>query len=112
MTRIAARKPLQTRVVFADEHQRDFLYFISSNISTSGIFVETKIPLTSGTRVFLKFSLYEGDAPIQVAAVVIRIHEKRRGPGRQKPISPGMGLKFQGLSRADYSKIEEFVGGI
>lgn len=112
MTRIAARKPLQTRVIFADEQQHDFLYFISSNISTSGIFVETKLQLKSGTRIFLKFSVYEGDPPIQVAAEVIRTHEKKRGPGRKKAINPGVGLKFLGLSRVDFVKIANFVNAI
>lgn len=109
--RISPRKTLQTRVVFEDEFSEDFLYFISSNISTSGIFIQSKLHLKAGTRVFLKFRLYDDDAPIHVAAEIMRQLTKKRGPGRKKPITPGVGLKFLGLSQKDFKKIEEFMAG-
>lgn len=107
--RIAPRKPLQTRVVFQDEFGDAFLYFISDNISSSGIFIQTSLPLRPGTKVLLKFSLYEGLEPIEVSAEVIRFQDKRRGPGRHRPITKGIGLKFLGLSTEDFQKIENFV---
>ncbi len=109
--RISPRKTIQTRVVFEDEFGDDFLYFISTNISTSGIFVQTSLLLKAGTRVFLKFHLYDEDAPIHVAAEVARQMAKKRGPGRKKPVIPGIGLKFMGLSQADYLRIEGFLAG-
>lgn len=112
MSRISPRKILKARVIFEDEFGEDFLYFISSNISTSGIFIQTTLPLASGTKVFLKFCLYVGDSPIRVAAEVMRQFTERRGPGRKKPIVPGIGLKFLGLSQDDFLKIEKFMAGV
>ncbi|OVE80816.1 hypothetical protein BVY03_05400 [bacterium K02(2017)] len=109
--RISPRKTLQTRVIFEDEYGDDFLYFISSNLSTSGIFIQTKLSLKAGTKVFLKFCLYVDDAPIKVAGEVMRQITKKRGPGRKKPIIPGVGLKFLGLSQKDFKKIETFMRG-
>lgn len=108
--RISPRKPLKTRVVFQDEHHNDFLYFVSDNISTSGLFVTTDLKFAPGSKVFLKFTLFEGSPPIQVTAEVMRLHEQRRGPGRKRPITPGLGLKFLGLRPEDYARIHDFVG--
>lgn len=109
--RIAPRKSFQTRVVFEDEFNAEFLYFISKDISTSGIFIQTKLGFKAGTKVFLKFSLYEGEKPIEVAGEVMRFHDKKRGPGRKKPVTTGVGLKFLGLSREDLRRIENFIQG-
>jgi uncharacterized protein (TIGR02266 family) len=107
--RIAPRKPFQTRVVFEDEFNEEFLYFVSTNLSTSGIFIQTKLALVPGTKAFLKFSLYEGESPVQVAAEITRFHDKKRGPGRKKPVTTGIGLRFLGLSRSDFQRIEKFI---
>ncbi|MBI2400538.1 MAG: SulP family inorganic anion transporter, partial [Deltaproteobacteria bacterium] len=48
----------------------------------------------AGTRVFLKFSLFEGEKPIEVAAEIMRFHDKKRGPGRKRPVTTGVGLKL------------------
>ncbi|MBU0506578.1 MAG: PilZ domain-containing protein [bacterium] len=109
--RISPRKTIQTRVIFEDEFNEGILYFISSDISTSGVFIQTKLPLKAGTRVFLKFCLYMEDKPIHVAAEVMRQMTKKRGPGRKKPITPGVGLKFLGLSHKDFKRIEAFMAG-
>lgn len=107
--RIAPRKPFQTRVVFEDEFNEEFLYFVSTNISATGIFIQTKLPFKPGTRVLLKFSLHEGEEPISVAAEIMRFHDRKRGPGRKKPVTTGVGLKFLGLSREDLQKVEDFI---
>ena len=108
-SRIAKRVPLKTRVSFEDERGQEFQHFVSSNISLSGIFIETDLPLKTGTKVFLKFNLPESTPPIRTAAEVTRLHEKKRGPGRRKPITPGIGLRFLGLSREDFARIEDFM---
>ena len=82
--RISPRKALRTRVIFEDELNEEFLYFLSTDISLSGIFIESDIELQSHTKLFLKFSLYEGDAPIQVTGEVIRIQEPPHHRGRRK----------------------------
>lgn len=107
--RLAERKSLQTRVIFLDEFGHDFLYFISANISLSGVFIQTTLPLKPQTEVLLKFSLYEGDEPIVVSAEVMRLVESHRGPGRKKQIIKGLGLKFLGLSDKDFDQIYHFI---
>ncbi|MBF0104761.1 MAG: PilZ domain-containing protein [Deltaproteobacteria bacterium] len=109
--RISPRKTLQTGVVFEDEFDEDFLYFISSDISISGIFIQSRLPLKAGTKVFLKFCLFVDDKPIRVAAEVMRQIIQKRGPGRKKPVTPGIGLKFTGLSQEDFKRVEKFMGG-
>ncbi|EKD51962.1 MAG: hypothetical protein ACD_62C00150G0004 [uncultured bacterium] len=109
--RISPRKMLQTRVIFEDEFHDEIFYFISKNISASGIFIQSKLPLSAGTRVFLKFCLNLEDKPIHVAAEVMRQINKKRGPGRRRPVTPGIGLKFMGLSQSDFKRIEAFLRG-
>lgn len=107
--RISPRKILQTRVIFEDEFNEEFLYFTSTDISVSGIFIQSKLPFKSGTKVFLRFSLYEGDDPIRVTGEVMRFIDKKRGPGRRRPVTAGVGLKFLGLSDADFLRVKTYV---
>lgn len=109
--RLSPRKPFQTRVVFEDEFGEELVYFVSTNISSSGIFIQTRLPFKAGTKVFLKFSLAEGSAPIRAAAEITRFHDRRRGPGRKKPVTTGLGLRFLGLSRDDFTRVENFILG-
>ncbi len=110
--RLSPRKPLKTRVVFEDEFNDEFLYFLSTDLSLSGIFIETTLPFQNQTKVFLKFSLYEGDASIQVTGEIIRLSKPPPGPGRKKAEPPkGLGIRFLGLKSEDLKKIENFVGG-
>ncbi len=109
--RISPRKKLKTRVIFEDEFSEDFLYFLSTDISLSGIFIESTMPLQNHTKVFLKFSLYEGDPPIEVTGEVTRLLDKKRGRGRRKKDErTGIGLRFLGLESRDLSRIEAFIG--
>lgn len=108
--RIAPRKTLKTRVIFEDEFSDEFVYFLSTDISLSGIFIESNILLESQTKVLLKFSLYEDDPPIQVTGEVARIVELRRGPGRRKKNEKvGVGIRFLGLNHEDLRRIERFI---
>lgn len=108
--RISPRKSFRTRVVFEDEFSEEFLYFLSTDISLSGIFIESNIPLKHLTKLFLKFSLYEGEKPIQVTGEVTRIMEPKRGRGRRKKkASVGVGIRFLGLDHDDLKRIEKFI---
>lgn len=109
--RISPRKKLRTRVVFEDELSDAFLYFFSTDISLSGIFIESKVTLLPHSKLFLRFSLYEGDAPIIVTGEVARLKGKRRGRGRRKAHEKtGIGIRFLGLSAENLKKIEQFIG--
>lgn len=108
--RVSPRKALQTRVVFEDEFSEGFLYFLSTDISYSGLFIESTIPLQIGTKVFLKFALYEGEKPITITAEVARIMGNNRGRGRPKKNKKiGIGLRFIGLKPSDLERIQNFI---
>ena len=106
--RIAPRKNFVTEVIFEDEFGCEFLYFWSENISASGLFIRTDLALNPGTKVFLKFKLNDTAIPIRTAALVMRQHGQKRGPGRKKPVAQGVGLKFTSLAPKDFMKLQEF----
>lgn len=106
--RIAPRKNFVTEIIFEDEFGREFLYFWSENISASGLFIRTNLALKAGTKVFLKFRLKPNATPIRATAIVMRQHGQKRGPGRKKPIQPGVGLKFTSLAPKDFIRLQEF----
>ncbi|MBI2340255.1 MAG: PilZ domain-containing protein [Deltaproteobacteria bacterium] len=109
--RISPRKNLRTRVIFLDEFGDDFIYFLSTDLSISGIFIESPISFQTGTKVLLKFSLYEGDKPIFVTGEIARFMGERRGRGRRpkkrRPV--GIGIRFMGLQPEDLRRIESFI---
>lgn len=111
--RLSPRKRLRTRVIFEDEFSEDFLYFLSTDISLSGIFIESNIQLQENTKLFLKFSLFEGDQPIQVTGEVVRTMEpiRKRGRPSKKKIPFGIGIRFLGLAPHDLQRIESFIRG-
>lgn len=108
--RISPRKPLKTRVIFEDEFGEDFLYFLSTDISLSGLFIESNIKFVPSTKMFLKFSLHENEAPIQVTGEITRMTDPKRTRGRpKKDRRVGIGIRFLGLSASDMKRIERFV---
>lgn len=108
--RIFPRKTLQTRVLFEDEFSEEFLYFLSTDLSASGLFIESSIHLQNRTKVFLKFSLQEGEAPIQVTGEVMRLMDNARKRGRKpKNRKLGIGIRFLGLRPEDLIRIEKFI---
>lgn len=80
----------------------------STDVSISGIFLETHLRLAHRTKVFIRFSLYEGDPPITVTGEIMRSVK-----GRQvKPKGlMGVGVRFLGLKVSDLKKIRNFVLG-
>lgn len=107
--RVSPRKNLRTRVFFEDDANDELLYFLSTDLSLSGIFIESEMSLQEHSKVFLKFSIFDGDEPIRVTAEVTRWMEEKRGPGRRKKQKKGIGLRFIGLSLPDLKKIEQYI---
>lgn len=103
--RLFPRKQLRTRVVFEDETGEGFVYFYTTDISVGGLFFESDIPLKIGTRVFLSFSLREGEPPIRATGQVVRA-EKESGGGF---FILGMGIKYLDLPEAAREAIDRFV---
>ncbi|MBI3609824.1 MAG: PilZ domain-containing protein [Nitrospirae bacterium] len=70
-----------------------------SEISIGGIYLVTKQGFPMGTRITLRFKLYDADErPIQVQARVLYIHE-----------GVGVGLGFVGLNSGDRARIVKFI---
>ena len=79
--RVFPRKQLRTSVVFEDETGEGFIYFYTTDISVGGLFFESDIPLKVGTKVFLSFSLHQGEPPIKATGQVIRIEKESGSAG-------------------------------
>lgn len=108
--RISPRKALKTRVIFEDEFGEGFLYFLSKDISLSGIFVESELHFSEGAKVFLKFSLHEDDEPIQVTGEITRLDERLHARGRRpRSFHPGLGIRFLGIAHHDLARVEAFI---
>jgi uncharacterized protein (TIGR02266 family) len=74
-------------------------------VSLGGIFLESDIPLKLGTRVFLSFTLKEGELPIRSTAQVVRVE---REPNESLPVV-GMGVQFVDLPEEAKKKIQEYI---
>lgn len=108
--RRAPRRELRTRVEFLDEFGQPFLKFYSIDLSLFGLFLESPIRFVDHAKVMLKFWLDENEAPIEVSGEIARNLEPPRGPGRKrKDRVTGFGIRFLGLSPADFERIGKFV---
>ena len=103
--RVYQRKTLRAQVVFLDESQEEFIYFYSTDLSLGGIFLESDIPLKTGTKVSLSFSLPYGDSRIRAEALVVR-NEKR---SVDSDSIVGVGVQFTHLPEKEKKLIEDFI---
>lgn len=103
--RIFPRKTLRSQVIFEDETGEGFIYFYSIDVSLGGLFLESDIPLKLGTRVFLSFTLKEGEPPIRTTGQVVRVE---RETSDFLPVV-GMGVRFLDLGEMAKRTIQEFV---
>ncbi len=85
-----------------DERRKDLLL---STLSANGAFLETPLPLPSGTRLELEIPLPDG--PLRVQALVARRHEAGRSGPAALPC--GMGVAFSGLDEAASGRLKRFV---
>lgn len=104
--RIFPRKVLRTQIIFEDESGEGFIYFYSTDVSLGGIFLESDIPLKLGTKVFLSFTLGEGERPLRATARVVRVE---RDPSDILPVI-GMGVQFVDFPEEVKQKIQEYIG--
>lgn len=90
------RIPIQLKVnmEYPNNH---YLFEYSSNLSQSGIFIQTDDPLSPGTHVHLQFSLPDQHL-IRTRGEVIWVNDDDES-------EPGMGVKFLGLSLEDRERI-------
>src|SRR5262245_16771456 len=92
--RLAPRVPLTVKVQLF--HRGVEIQAYSTDISTTGIFVETPRPLPVGSVVLLGFTLGAGTRKtIQAEGRVVQVRPADEGSGQGS--LPGMGIMFQGF---------------
>lgn len=107
--RLAIRKDWKGKVIFEDERGEPLLYVFSDNISESGIFLESDIPMQAGSRAFLSFTLPNG-AEVRTVGEVVRVKSGPAKSGRKDPVRMGMGVRFLSLSEDQRRRISAFCG--
>ncbi len=107
--RLSARKDWRGKVIFEDEYGEPLVYIFSENISESGIYLASDIPLQIGTRAFLSFTLPNG-AEVRTSAEVVRVKLDATKSGRKNPARIGMGVRFLGLTEDQCRRIRAFCG--
>lgn len=93
--RLSLRVPIQLKVD-VESPNNHYLFEYSSNLSQSGIFIQTTEPVKPGTLLHLQFSLPD-DHRIRTRGEVIWVNEEDE--------EPGMGVKFLGLMKKDKDRI-------
>ncbi len=82
-----------------------FITDYTKDLSKGGIFIKTSLPLEVGTRVRLRLTLPDGDAPFALDGVVKWVSTLRE---REKHPS-GMGVEFVDFSDEVKNKIENLI---
>jgi type IV pilus assembly protein PilZ len=104
--RVHPRRTLRSQVIFEDESGEGFIYFYSTDVSLGGLFLESDIPLKLGTRVFLSFTLRDGESPIRLVGRVVRVERETA----ESLSVVGMGVQFSDLTESARQAIENYVG--
>ncbi len=105
-------KSLLERVIFEaaikyQSLQENNLTGFSSNLSTGGLYLRTKLPLKVGDTLTLSFSLPGQEQPISCDARVAWTNFEKK---RAKPdYASGVGLQFLNLADEDKSLLTEFL---
>ncbi len=106
--RVHTRKPVQVEVTLGSES--NFFLGFSENVSDGGLFVATHDGIRPiGERFPLTFTLPGHIEPIFCLVEVAWVREYRED-ATPRDGSPGMGVRFVGLSLEDQQTISEFVG--
>ncbi len=75
---------------------------VTANVSGGGLFIKTSKSLPKGERFILKLQLPDGSDPIKIGA---EVSWSRTKTDPDKIASPGMGVKFIQLSKADLKRL-------
>lgn len=105
--RLRPRKDWRGKVTFEDERGEPLVYVFSENISDSGIYLASDIPMQLGTRAFLSFTLPSG-AEIRTVCEVVRVRQQPAKSVRSTPAREGMGVRFLDLTADQRSRITAF----
>ena len=80
------------------------------DVSSGGLFIESKALLDKGVKLELSFSLAEGKGNIRVGAEVVRVVES--GSLLNSELGRGFGVHFLDLSEDDQAAINDYVYGL
>lgn len=105
--RLSPRKDWKGKVVFEDERGEPLVYVFSDNISESGIYLASDIPMQLGSRAFLSFTLPNG-AEVRTVGEVVRVKSMPAKSAHQDPVRMGMGIRFLSLSEDQRRRISAF----
>jgi type IV pilus assembly protein PilZ len=84
-----------------------FLFAYITDVSATGIFVQTRGPEPIGTRLNLRFMVPGQAKPFELEGEVIWVNPYR--PGDRENLNPGMGVRFMDLTQADRERLAELV---
>lgn len=105
--RLTPRKDWRGKVIFEDERGDPLIYVFSENISPSGIFLATEVPIQLGSKAFLSFTLPDG-VEVRTVGEVVRI-QRESTPGKAQEVSRlGMGIRFISLTNDQMARIQRF----
>lgn len=79
---------------------RDFIKDYTENVSRGGMFVRTKNPYNKGDLVDLYLHIPGLETPIKLKCEVVHIRRTE---------TPGVGVKFIGITKADRDRIVEYI---
>lgn len=97
---------LEHPVLVAYRSVEHFLSSLGTNLSSAGVFVNTKDPLPVGTRVRLLISLPDRAPPVPLVGEVVRVQEAAEG------LDPGMGVEFVDTGADAQARLESWVQGL
>jgi len=93
--------------IFHGPYQKEILTDYSVNMSTGGVFIESRMILPEGAEMTVKFNLPNTDRIIVARATVAWVNSPA---ALKKPsLPPGMGLQFLDLSLDDLHTIRAFL---
>jgi uncharacterized protein (TIGR02266 family) len=102
------RIPLEVPVFF--EGAESLLVGYTRDLSPSGIFVQTAVPIEIGMRCALAFPLPGRDSKVHVIGRVVRSVPPETSPGSSDMRIPGMGVEFERFEGAtDRRAIEAYL---
>lgn len=97
------RFPVEVSVDFVSEH--NFFTGFSLNVSEGGLFVATHVARPVGSRLEIRLALPDSPEPLEILTEVRWVREH----SDTSDASPGLGLRFVGLSKEDEARIHAFV---
>ena len=98
-----SRLPIDVKVDYRTAGS--FITDYTKNISRGGLFIATSLPLEVGTRVRLRLTLPDGDAPFALDGVVKWVSTLRDKDAHP----PGMGIEFVDFDEKVKTKLESLV---